>query len=214
MAPLTPTTYALLGQLALRPWSVYDLIQNIRRTLHWFWPRAESVIYAEIKRLEVAGLARSRHEAGARGRPRAVYEITTAGREALAAWLADAPAGSALHSEPALRLHLAPYGTRDDLLRAIDRIATDAAELIRQALVIGTEFVDSRHQFQDQVHVRALLFDYLWTTGVSNYLWAQRSRRTVERWHSIDGDRRSRAAGVRRIAELLAEDPLVGSSGR
>ena len=34
----------------------------MRRTLHWFWPRAESGIYAEARRLESEGLARSRQE--------------------------------------------------------------------------------------------------------------------------------------------------------
>ena len=88
---LTVTSYALLGQLALRAWSVYEMTKNVRRTLHWFWPRAESVIYTEVKRLVASGLAEAATEPGARGRNRVVYSITPAGTEALAAWLATPP---------------------------------------------------------------------------------------------------------------------------
>jgi DNA-binding PadR family transcriptional regulator len=79
----TTTRCAILGQLALRDWSSYELARSTGRTLHWFWPRAESVIYAEARRLEAAGLAASRTEPAADGsrRTRTVYSITDAGRE-------------------------------------------------------------------------------------------------------------------------------------
>ncbi len=47
--------------------AMYELACSMRRTLRWFWPRAESVIYAEAKRLEAAGLATSRVEPAADG---------------------------------------------------------------------------------------------------------------------------------------------------
>ena len=90
---LTVTSYALLGQLALRPWSVYEMTKNVGRTLHWFWPRAESVLYAEVKRLVTRGLAEASPEPGARGRDRVVYAISDDGRAALQHWLAQPPTG-------------------------------------------------------------------------------------------------------------------------
>ena len=41
MRKLTPTSYAILGLLALRPWSAYELTKQVRRSLHFCWPRAE-----------------------------------------------------------------------------------------------------------------------------------------------------------------------------
>ena len=76
---LTSTSFALLGQLALRPWSGYEMTRNVTRTLHWFWPRAESVLYDEVKRLATIGLAETREAPGRRGRPMSVYSITPAG---------------------------------------------------------------------------------------------------------------------------------------
>ena len=44
---------ALLAVLAIRPWSAYELAGYMRNsTLRAIWPRAESRIYAEVKRLE------------------------------------------------------------------------------------------------------------------------------------------------------------------
>jgi len=46
---LTTTSCAILGQLALRRWPAYELIQEMRHNLHYFWPRAESGIYARCR---------------------------------------------------------------------------------------------------------------------------------------------------------------------
>src|SRR5262249_3027543 len=96
----TTTRFAVLGELALREWSAYEVRRSRRRTLRWFWPRAESVIYAEAKRLENEGLARSRAEPAEDGsrRTRTIYSITPAGRRALAAWLRSEPSTFAMYA--------------------------------------------------------------------------------------------------------------------
>jgi len=204
---LTPTSYALLGQLALRPWSVYDMTRNVARTLHWFWPRAESVLYSEVKRLAEMGLASTRQEPGGRGRPRSIYSITAKGRRRLGAWLAGPPGGFALQFEALLRVHLSPYGTLEDLTAALERTRDDGEALLRQALVVGTEFAEERHQFQDQVHIRGLLFDYLWGFGLGMYAWADRSLAEVARWRGIGGDDAARQRGVELIRQRMTELP-------
>ena len=76
---LTTTSYAILGMLAIRPWSTYALTQQMQRSLHHLWPRAESNLYAEAKRLVEAGMATADVEkTGRRARP--VYTISPAGR--------------------------------------------------------------------------------------------------------------------------------------
>ena len=37
---LTSTSYALLGLLAVKPWTTYELAQQMDRTMSRFWPRA------------------------------------------------------------------------------------------------------------------------------------------------------------------------------
>ena len=80
---LTTTSYAILGLLSVRSWSTYELTQQMDRSLGRIWPRAQSKLYEEPKKLAAGGYARarqerwgsglapstaSRHEAGARWR--------------------------------------------------------------------------------------------------------------------------------------------------
>ena len=60
----TGTSYAVLGLLSLRSWTTYELAQQVRRSLNWFWPRAERKLYQEPKALVERGLATSRTEPG------------------------------------------------------------------------------------------------------------------------------------------------------
>ena len=50
------TSYALLGLLALREWTTYELAKQVQRSIGWFWPRAERKLYEEPKRLVEARL--------------------------------------------------------------------------------------------------------------------------------------------------------------
>lgn len=211
LSNLTTTSYALLGQVALRAWSIYDMTKNVTRTLHWFWPRAESVIYAEMKRLAADGLVSATSAPGKRGRDRTIYSITPAGRQALSAWLAEKPGGSALYSEPLLRVHLAPYGTRDDLLQAVRAVREEAEGLLRQAMIIGAEFVEGRHHFQHQVHTRAILFDYLWNHGLTMYLWAERWVTEVQGWPDLRLQPETEQAALDSIRRSLAATPRLAA---
>ncbi len=91
MSRLTTTSYAVLGQIALAPGSAYELTKRMRRNYRFFWPRAESRLYDEARRLVDAGLATGeRSFTGRRARTR--YALTAAGRRVLRAWLAEPPA--------------------------------------------------------------------------------------------------------------------------
>src|SRR3954453_22660540 len=95
---LTPTSFALLGLLSVRPWTTYELAHQTKRSLRFFFPRAERHLYAEAKRLAEAGLAKS--DTGFTGKRRSTtYAITPAGRRALRGWFGTAPAPTVLESE-------------------------------------------------------------------------------------------------------------------
>src|SRR6516165_1624307 len=87
LSALTTTSYAFLGLLAERPWTTYELAQQIQTSLHNFWPRSERQLYEQPKLLVAHGLATATRDKVGR-RPRTVYRITPAGRRALKAWLA------------------------------------------------------------------------------------------------------------------------------
>ena len=66
--------------------------------------------------------------------------ITTAGTQALAAWLATPPTTIDLYLEPLLRVHLARFGTREDLLLAVDATRAAADDILATADAVATEF--------------------------------------------------------------------------
>ena len=118
----TTTSQAVLGLLALRSWTTYELAKQVQRSLGWFWPRAERKLYDEPKRLVAAGLAKSTAEmTGAR--PRTVYTITARGRKTLQRWLDEPPAPPSLEFEGLVKVFFADSGNLDQLRSTLERIA-------------------------------------------------------------------------------------------
>ena len=115
---LTATSYAILGLLAIKPWTTYELAKQMDRTLNRFWPRARSKLYEEPKKLVAQGLATA--TPGVHGRrPRTVYSITPRGRQALAEWLATESAPPVFESEHLLKVFYAENGSTDNLLATL-----------------------------------------------------------------------------------------------
>lgn len=135
---LTPTSYALLGLLARKPQSAYELNTQMQySSIRVYWPRVESHVYSEPKKLLRHELVSEQKEK-LNGRNRTVYTITPRGRKALKQWLsADDEVELRTQAEFMLKLVLADSGsaadarqtleksllsTRDDLELAIDGI--------------------------------------------------------------------------------------------
>ena len=65
---LTTTTYGVLGLLAVRPYSTYELAKAMKLSVGRVWPRAESKLFEEPKKLVEHGYARAREETVGRRR--------------------------------------------------------------------------------------------------------------------------------------------------
>src|SRR3712207_4596565 len=83
---MSTTSFAILGLLGVQPWSSYELTRQMDRSLGRFWPRAQSKLYEEPRKLVAHGYAVAAVEHVGR-RSRTVYSITPEGRAALTAWL-------------------------------------------------------------------------------------------------------------------------------
>jgi DNA-binding PadR family transcriptional regulator len=112
---LNTTSYAILGLLAIKPWSTYELAQQVKVSLNFFWPRTERQLYEQPKLLVAAGLATATREHVGR-RPRTVYKITAKGRRALKAWLAQPANLPQLEWEGMLKVFFAENAGKDQLL--------------------------------------------------------------------------------------------------
>lgn len=90
----------LLGLLAGRAMSGYELARQFDSSLRYVWSASHSQIYPELARLEERGLiAQSEH--GPRGRKR--YSVTDAGRDHLHHWLTATEPERASRDESTLR---------------------------------------------------------------------------------------------------------------
>jgi DNA-binding PadR family transcriptional regulator len=198
---LTTTSYAILGLLAIRPWATYDLAQLMRRSLHFVWPRAESNLYAEPKRLVAAGLAEAEEEWNG-DRKRTVYSITSKGRTELRRWLREPPAAQRLESEAALRILYGNLGSREDLLAAIARVADDAEDSIEHFSRLGEEYAAGEGRFPERIHVNALLLTLMVEQARAATRWAEWASAEVERWPDTEtADVSWAAETMRRVIE-------------
>src|SRR5258708_2010416 len=158
---LSTTSYALLGQLALRPWTAYDLAAEVHRNFRYFAPRAESHVYAELKRLRRVGLARA-SKVFVGKRPRTTYSITPAGKRTLNAWLRSPIDPPTLEHEAVLRMLLAPIADRQALIETLEQAISNTDELLLEVRPkIGREYLEGRAPFQDHAYVRAFVFEFI-----------------------------------------------------
>ena len=125
MKDLTTTSYAILGLLAVQPWTTYELAKQMEVSLHNFWPRAERKLYEEPRKLVAHGLAEMSREKVGR-RPRTVYRITPDGRQALADWLDRPGAMPSLEFEALVKVFFAEQGTAGQLLATLEHIRQSA----------------------------------------------------------------------------------------
>ncbi len=96
--------HALLGLLARKPATGYDLMTVMDRTVGYFWAARHSQIYPELAKLEVSGHVRHREVSGAGPRATKRYSLTAAGRAELREWATSDPAPAADRDPVLLRV--------------------------------------------------------------------------------------------------------------
>jgi DNA-binding PadR family transcriptional regulator len=92
--------HGILGLLASKPRSGYDLTREFDLTLVHVWSARHSQIYPELSRLSADGLI-EQFDSGPRGRKR--YAITDAGRAEVLRWLREDDPGRELRVESLLQ---------------------------------------------------------------------------------------------------------------
>jgi len=103
---LSATAKVILGMLAARPRSGYEIKQLVDQSARFFWAASYGQIYPELKRLEQAGLVTG-SEASQGARPRTIYKLAPAGKRAAREWIEQAPRTLELRDEGLLGLFFA-----------------------------------------------------------------------------------------------------------
>ena len=202
---LTTTSFAILGLLAVQPWSTYELTRQMDRSLGRIWPRAQSKLYEEPKKLVEHGLAEASTELVGK-RPRTVYAITPLGRRELAAWLQEPGAGPAVEFEQLLKIFFAEHGTRADTLATLAAAREWARERNEDNLVAARQYQAGEGPFQHRAAQNLLVGGFLVEFCAMVARWADWAGDQVEQWPDDPGDAKVDPAVLAEVAKRAQWD--------
>jgi DNA-binding PadR family transcriptional regulator len=157
---LCTTSYSILGLLAIKPWTTHELVQQVDRSTRRIWPRAQSKLYEEPKKLVAHGLARAAADPVGRRR-RTRYTITAKGRRALAAWLREPGAGPVLECEQLLKISFADGGTKADVLANLDAARRWLLAENEENLATARAYLEGRSAFPQRAALNQLAGRFL-----------------------------------------------------
>ena len=203
---LTTTSYAILGLLALRPWSTYELARQMDRALGYFWPRTRSKLYEEPKKLVAAGLATASEELVGR-RKRTVYSITPAGRRALTAWVKVPGSGPVVEFEQLVKVFFAEHGTKHDLLAGFAEVRAWLVRRAEESRSIPHEYLEGRGPFPERLPWLIVTARFLDELDLAVERWLDWAEATVAAWpedlSQAEPDREVLLEMARRVDRLL-----------
>ena len=200
-AALTPTSYAILGLLALRPWTTYELAQQMDRALGRFWPRAESRIYEEPKKLVAHGLARATTEMVGKRR-RTIYAITANGRRALEQWIPTPGEGPVVEFEQLIKVFFAEHATKADLLATLAGTQAWSAAQLGASAGIPKAYLADSGPFPERLPWIVLVGQFLTDHYLMVERWAEWAQGVVETWPDDLADAPADRAALERQAAV------------
>jgi len=177
----TTTSYAVLGLLSIKPWSSYELTQQMDRSLGRIWPRAVSKLYEEPKKLVDHGLARASTEQNGQ-RTRTVYTITAKGRRALGTWLQHPGEGPVIEFEQLLKVFFSENGTKADTLATLLAAQGWARARCAESLLVGERYAEGEGLFPERLPELQLTSRFITDFYLLVLNWARWAATIVETW--------------------------------
>jgi PadR family transcriptional regulator, regulatory protein AphA len=207
------TWYAVLGLLAIKPWTTPELVQQVKFSLRRIWPRAQSKLYEEPKKLVALGYADDQEEwIGRRRRTR--YTITQSGRDALRAWLAVPGDGPSLEFEQLLKIDFADSGNKDDIITNLAATLEWVQRENEENLAAGRAYLAGKGSFRERAALNLIGGRFLTDFYAMVADWAVWATKIVETWpdnpRGVPLDLAEQRASLRiaeRIADLTAGLP-------
>lgn len=205
---MTTTAYAVLGLLAMRPWSAYELAKAFDRTFRYSWPTSSTHLYEEPKRLVAAGLATSGTEPAGPTRTRTVYAITDAGRAELDGWLGSPVAPPEVNHEALVRLAFADQGTVEQLDATLAAQQEDVERLYADGIDQVRGYLEDGGPFPERLHLIALGAEFHARLLELQMDWLASARAEVATW------RTTAAVGLTATARARLEGVLAAAEAR
>jgi PadR family transcriptional regulator AphA len=183
---LTPTSYALLGLLARKPQSAYQLNARMQGSLmRVYWPRVESHVYSEPKKLlrhKMVSEEKDKHN----GRNRTVYTITDEGSRALQRWLGDdADLDLRMQAEFILKLLLADSGSAADVHNTLEKSLNSSHQDLLEAIAGIKAILASEDYAVDGAPYNGIVINLMADILIARYRWGNFALETTQ---GIDDD--------------------------
>lgn len=124
------TDFALLGLLSIEPMSGYDIRQNFKESLNFFWNESYGQIYPALKRLLARGFITAAPGGQNGRRERRAYSTTAKGRVHLQRWLAQPPRQQPIRDELLLKIFLGRLAPPGACVEHIRRLRREQEELL------------------------------------------------------------------------------------
>src|SRR5262245_50813560 len=204
---LTTTSYSILGLLAVKPWTTHELVQQVDRSMRRIWPRAQSKLYEEPKKLVAHGYARAADDSVGRRR-RTRYTITAKGRRALAKWVEEPGNGPVLEFEQLLKITFADSGTKADIVTNLDATRRWVLDQNAENLATAHAYLEGRGLFPQRAALNQLGGRFLTDFYVTLARWVDWASATVKDWPDDVRDAAfdlDAAQDAVRLAESVAE---------
>jgi DNA-binding PadR family transcriptional regulator len=206
--PLTTTSFAILGLLAVQPWTTHELVQQVDRSLRRIWPRAQSKLYEEPKKLVAHGYARATDDPVGRRR-RTRYTITAKGRRALAAWLQQPGDGPALEFEQLVKIHFADSGSKADVLANLEATRAWVLEQNEENLATARAYLAGHGAFPQRAALNQLPGRFLTEFYVTVARWVAWAHSVVEAWPDDTTDAEPDRAAAEEAVRLAESIPAI-----
>ena len=204
----TTTAFAILGMIAIRPMTPYELAGWFDRSLGRLWPRARSKLFEGPKNLVALGYAKATKESSG-GRRKTRYTITPAGRRALAAWLEEPGAGPSLEFEQLLKVFFAEHSSKRAVIANLQAAADWAYARIEHNVGVGGSYFGGTGPFQERAPQLIITGVFLGEFALLVDTWSRWALDVVGRWPSdteaAKPDRDALAAINRKTERRLRE---------
>jgi PadR family transcriptional regulator AphA len=178
---LSTTSYSILGLLAVKPWTTHELVQQVDRSLRRMWPRAQSKLYEEPKKLVAHGYAEATDDSVGRRR-RTKYTITTRGRLALAAWLREPGAGPSLEFEQLVKISFTDSGSKADIITNLAAARAWVLEQNQENLATARAYLEGTGAFPERAALNQLAGRFLTDFYVMVAQWVDWASEVVDAW--------------------------------
>jgi PadR family transcriptional regulator AphA len=201
---VTTVSYVLLGYLALRPTTAYELTKQMAGSgAALVWPRTRSRIYDEPKNLVAHGLATGNQEIH-RGRKRTTYSITETGTTALREWLVEPGRGPSTEDEALLKVFYANFADHESLTAQLDAIRRDLVTKYEGVEASLEQLARGEHIYPEREHMTNIMIRHFVESLDARLRWLDDTEKMVSDWPDTLIDDRRRAVAREGSAVLQA----------